>query len=168
MKKLVVPMTVLLLLGLVGCKSQTTVTQEPVDSIAEIEIAELEPIPEIKPEASYDVDLTTLSSTMVYAEVYNMMVNYHDYVGKIVKAEGIYASFLDETTDMLYCAVIIQDATACCAQGLEFVLTDDYAFPDDYPSDGEIVTVVGQFSTYTSAGAPDMEFVHLTDAEFIS
>lgn len=35
-----------------------------------------------------DVDLTKLSSSMVYAEVFNMMVQPQDYVGKQVKMAG--------------------------------------------------------------------------------
>ena len=52
-----------------------------------------------KPSQSYagkvDVDLTVLSSTMVYSEVYNML--YYDqesYYGKTVKANGIFACLL--------------------------------------------------------------------------
>ncbi len=35
-----------------------------------------------------DVDLTKLSSTMVYSEVYNMMYTPDDYIGKTVKMNG--------------------------------------------------------------------------------
>ena len=41
-----------------------------------------------------DVDLTVLSSTMVYSEVYNMLYFYpEDYYGKTVKANGIFAIY---------------------------------------------------------------------------
>ncbi len=49
------------------------------------------------------------------------MVTYPDmYIGKTVKMKGIYARFSDEATGENYNACIIQDATACCAQGIEF------------------------------------------------
>lgn len=35
-----------------------------------------------------DVDLTRLSSTMVYSEVYNMMTVPGDYIGKTIKNDG--------------------------------------------------------------------------------
>ncbi len=95
-----------------------------------------------------DVDLTTLSSTMVYSEVYNMMVAPQEYVGKTVKMDGLYSGFYDDTTKKYYFACIVQDATACCSQGIEFELTDDYKFPDDYPSDGDFITVTGVFDIY--------------------
>ena len=95
-----------------------------------------------------DVDLTALSSTMVYSEVYNMMTSPEDYIGKTVKMRGTYAVYHDEQTDKYYFACIIKDATACCAQGIEFELTDDYTYPDDYPEEGGEVCVVGAFDTY--------------------
>ncbi len=95
-----------------------------------------------------DVDLTALSSTMVYAEVYNMMVSPETYIGKTVKMKGQFAYYHDEKTDNYYFACIIQDATACCAQGIEFVLTDDYVYPDDYPGVDEEISVIGVFDTY--------------------
>lgn len=91
-----------------------------------------------------DVDLTALSSTMVYSEVYNMMSMPDDYIGKTVKMSGIFSAIHDDTTGKDYYACIIQDATACCAQGIEFILTDD----STYPEEGEIISVVGIFDTY--------------------
>ena len=95
-----------------------------------------------------DVDLTALSSTMVYSEVYNMMVMPEDYIGKTVKMEGIFSSFCDESTGKYYFACIIMDATACCSQGIEFELEGDHKYPEDYPEPGDEVCVVGTFDTY--------------------
>lgn len=95
-----------------------------------------------------DVDLTALSSTMVYSEVYNMMVSPEQYIGKTVKMDGLFAYYHDEATGNYYFACIIQDATACCAQGIEFVPTEDYVYPDDYPEVDEEICVVGSFDTY--------------------
>lgn len=99
-----------------------------------------------------DVDLTILSSTMVYSEVYNMMVSPEEYIGKTVKMDGLFAYYHDEATGNYYFACIIQDATACCAQGIEFVLTEDYTYPDDYPEVNEEICVVGVFDTYEENG----------------
>mgnify|MGYP002856058522 CR=1 FL=1 len=99
-----------------------------------------------------DVDLTTLSSTMVYSEVYNMMTTPDDYLGKNVKMAGNFAVYTDEATGKVYFACIIQDATACCAQGIEFVLAGDYRYPEDYPNVNDIITVTGTFNTYEEDG----------------
>ena len=107
-----------------------------------------EPDESVATDDDVDLDLTKLSKTMVYSEVYNIMVNPDDYIGKTIRMNGDYNTFTDTITGMQYYYCVIQDATACCAQGIEFVLTDDYKYPDDYPDEGENVTVVGRFDTY--------------------
>ena len=63
-----------------------------------------------------DIDLTKLSRTMVYSEVYNMMVAPDKYVGKIVRMRGQFALYEDAESGARYFACIIADATACCSQ----------------------------------------------------
>lgn len=111
-----------------------------------------------------DIDLTTLSATMVYSQVYNMMITPEDYVGKMVKMEGTMASYYDEAADRRYFACVIQDATACCAQGIEFELAGDMKYPDDYPSDGETICVEGVFETYKEG---ELTYVTLRKARFL-
>ena len=125
----------------------------------------------VKPErpssesVSVDVDLTTLSSTMVYSEVLNIMMSPETYVGKSVKMKGYFGYYHDENTDKYYFACMIPDATACCAQGIEFILTDDYVFPDDYPEEGNIVTVAGEFMIYEEDGST---YFTLKDSKLLS
>ena len=114
-----------------------------------------------------EVDLTVLSSTMVYSEVYNMLYFYpEDYYGKTVKANGIFAIYqmvvdgVTQPAPVAY-ACIIADATACCAEGMEFVLEGDYTYPDDYPELGAEITVIGEFQSYEENG---MTWYHLVNA----
>ena len=95
-----------------------------------------------------DIDLTQMSATMVYAEVYNIMCYPDRYIGKTIKADGEFATYLDETTGKMYYACIVKDATACCAQGLEFAPYDERKYPDDFPAEGDEVCVIGEFDTY--------------------
>ena len=114
-----------------------------------------------------DVDLTVLSSTMVYSEVYNML--YNDpahYLGKTVKARGEFSIYQLVTDGVLQSApvsyaCIISDAAACCAEGMEFVLEGDYTYPDDYPELGAEITVIGEFQSYEENG---MTWYHLVNA----
>ena len=69
-----------------------------------------------------------------------------------MKMEGSFASYHDEASGNYYFACIIMDATACCSQGMEFVLTDDYTYPDDYPEEGEDICVIGVFDIYNEDG----------------
>ena len=114
-----------------------------------------------------DVDLTVLSSTMVYSEVYNML--YNDpayYLGKTVKARGEFSICQLVTDGVLQpdpvsYACIISDAAACCAEGMEFVLEGNYTYPDDYPELGAEITVIGEFQSYEENG---MIWYHLVNA----
>ena len=99
-----------------------------------------------------DVDLTVLSSTMVYSEVFSMVNHPEDYIGKTVKMDGTFAYYHDDATGGDYFACIVQDATACCAQGIEFVLAGEYVYPEDYPAPDEAICVVGEFDTYLEGG----------------
>ncbi|MDR1753789.1 MAG: hypothetical protein LBR74_02645 [Eubacterium sp.] len=99
-----------------------------------------------------DVDLTALSGTMVYAEVYNMMVNPTDYLGKTVKLSGPYSTRYYDVTDEYYHYVIVEDATACCQQGLEFIWSGQHVFPDDYPVDQTEIEILGIFDSYEELG----------------
>lgn len=92
-----------------------------------------------------DVDLTQLSSTMVYSEVYNMLITPDNYRGKTVKMEGQFSSAASADNSKYYYAVIIADATACCQQGIEFVLADGKTPEHEI---GDEITVVGTFDTY--------------------
>lgn len=120
---------------------------EPLD---ENEITESDSGDEVTSEGSddIDVDLTAISGILVYSEVYNMMASPANYMGKKIKMEGIYAIYFDDTYSTRYDACIVQDATACCATGIEFELSDELKYPDDYPEEGEIITVEGIFDTY--------------------
>lgn len=128
--------------------TEAVTTEEVTETVAETE-EELETI--VEP-PKYDVDLTQLSSTMVYSEVYNMMVTPGDYMGKVIKMSGPFSVYTDETTGKNYFACVIQDATACCAQGIEFELGGDYVYPDNYPAVGSEITVSGTFDTYEEDG----------------
>ncbi|MCR5700957.1 MAG: hypothetical protein K6G76_02295 [Lachnospiraceae bacterium] len=90
-----------------------------------------------------DVDLTKLSSTLVYSEVYTMMCAPEQYIGKKIRMKGTTAIYHDDVDNNDYYACVIKDATACCAQGIEFQLS-----AGDYPTADSEITVSGIFSSY--------------------
>lgn len=132
--------------------AQTEATNVPVESAALTETTQA------SESAGIDIDLTALSSTMVYSEVYNMMVTPENYIGKTVKMRGQLeiAQPLDADGNpdpqRIYFSCIIADATACCAQGIEFVLAGEHKYPEDYPQPGAEITVSGTFRTYEEDG----------------
>ncbi|MCC8016681.1 MAG: hypothetical protein LIO43_04855 [Clostridiales bacterium] len=131
---------------------------------AEEEESKAETSESVQSTGSADVDITKLSSTMVYSEVYNMMYAHDDYVGKTVKMRGQFAYYEDPETKAQYFACIIADATACCSQGLEFVLAGEHTYPDDYPELGSEITVTGTFELHEEG---NFQYCQLADAEMI-
>ena len=83
-----------------------------------------------------------------------------DYIGKTIKMDGIYTFMHDDTSGMDYYACIIKDATACCAQGIEFVPGN----PEACPEEGGDVTVVGVFDVYQEG---EYMYCTLSDAEVL-
>ena len=158
MKKLFcVLLTVLTIVSLAACgakdSTDTDDTPSPGSTASQTQSAD-----------GIDVDLTKLSSTMVYSEVYNMIYTPDDYIGKTVKMKGQFAYYEDPETKAQYFACIIADATACCSQGLEFVLAGEHSYPDDYPELGSEITVTGTFELYEEGG---FQYCRLADAEMI-
>ncbi|MBP5607478.1 MAG: hypothetical protein J6X66_04315 [Lachnospiraceae bacterium] len=127
--------------------------EEPVDEKEE------EPVV-LSTTEGIDIDLTSLSSTLVYSEVYNMMYMPEEYIGKTIKMQGYFSFYRDEVSGAEYYSCIIKDATACCAQGIEFIPGN----PEAIPADGEDVTVVGVFDTYMEG---DFLYATLRDATIL-
>ncbi|MBQ8161513.1 MAG: hypothetical protein IJ083_12325 [Clostridia bacterium] len=111
-----------------------------------------------------DLDLSVLSGTVVYSQVYNLMYEPESYLGKVIKISGLYSSFEDAERGVVYHACIIPDATACCTQGIEFVWAGDHVWPDEYKEDGTGVVVTGTLAMYEEDG---YDFLHLVDSEVI-
>ena len=146
-KTICILLSVIVCFSLIGCNAtqEPDLTSENQSITKEVEII--------------DVDLTKLSSTMVYAEVYNMISFPENYLGKTVRMRGEFAYAVGE--NRFYFACIISDATACCAQGIEFILSDERLFPDEYPAIGSEITVVGIFDTYNE---DSYQYCQLIDA----
>lgn len=111
---------------------------------------------------SVDLDLTAISGTVVYSQVYDMIMDPDSYMGKTIKMKGSFSYYQDPDTQQEYFAVIIADATACCAQGIEFVWKGEHVYPRDYPPLDTEITVTGTFSTYSEG---DYMYLQLTGAD---
>ena len=111
-----------------------------------------------------DIDLTTQNADMVYAEVFAMMYYPEEYVGKKIKMDGQFAFYHDDEKDKYYYACIIQDALACCSQGIEFIPEDESMTIEDFPSTGTMICVTGVFGTYSEG---DSTFCTLKDVKIV-
>lgn len=99
--------------------------------------------------AAVDIDLTKMSSTMVYSTVFNMVNNPTNFVGKTMRMRGEYTTYhisVSDPTQIIH-ACIVRDAAGCCSQGLEFVLSNG-----NYPAGAGEITVVGTIAVQKISG----------------
>ena len=125
----------------------TDTFQEKEDMTSENEITKSEK------NGGIDFDLTEMSSDIVYATIFQLMVAPEQYEGKTFKIKGIfYATYRDSVQkNCFYC--IVQDAMVCCAQGMEFVWGDgSHIYPDESPEANAEVVVEGTLETYREDG----------------
>lgn len=92
-----------------------------------------------------DIDLAKMSGTMVYAQVYQMVMNPHKFIGKQIRMKGIFSSYFDDESKRRFYGCVIQDALACCSQGLAFELSKPRKYPKEYPAEGAEITIEGTF-----------------------
>ena len=103
----------------------------------------------VKKDGEVDYDLTVMGADMVYATVYQMMIDPKSYIGKSFKIRGNYYSSYSKDKDVYYRFCMIKDAAACCAQGLELLWADEKMNRhENCPEEDALVTVEGVFETY--------------------
>ena len=106
------------------------------------------------------LDLSGMSSTMTYAQLYNITIDPYSYEGKTLRMRGQFCSVYVEEEDTRYYACYVLDEAGCCMQGFEFV-ADDLVYPDDYPEEDAYFTVTGKIELYEKDG---QLYRHLVDA----
>ena len=114
--------------------------------------------------AEPDLDLTKFSSVMTYSSLMNILADPSAFIGKVIKLNGKFEAFHDDETGNDYFGVTVSDTSACCVTGLDFVLKDTRKYPEDYPKNGETITVSGRFEMYREG---EEVFCRLVDAEII-
>lgn len=102
-----------------------------------------------KIESKIDHDLTQVSNEMMLALLYQFVVAPEEFGGQSIRMQGAYYSGTNEQTgdEEHYC--VVNDATSCCAQGVEFVWDEvgQEALKNELVDEQEII-VTGVLETY--------------------
>lgn len=140
-------------------QGEQTVEEVPKEEPQMIENAKL-PVYDV-----IDINLSVLSADLRYAQVYDMCMNPDTYVGKVVKAQGLYSYWKNEETGAEYKTIIITDALACCAQGIEFKEVKGQKLPTPYTGQEDTteceLAATGVFGYYVEDGGI---YIELLDA----
>ena len=113
-----------------------------------------------------DIDLTNASKTIIYATVFNMVVEPDDFIGKTVRVSGNFRVFEDDYSDDRYYAIIIPDATACCETGIEFIWEGEHNYPEDYPAVEQKITITGKYNVMEFEDGVSYFYLDVSDIEF--
>lgn len=75
----------------------------------------------------YDIDFTKFNFNIASAQIFDMMVDADNYLGKTVRIKGKFYT-ADTEFGQLY-SVLYYDATACCQTGLSFIPSSKTKLP---------------------------------------
>lgn len=113
----------------------------------------------------YDIDISRMSGTMVYGQVYQMVMYPSKYLGKHIKMKGIFSSYYDEELGRRFYGCVIADALACCSQGLAFELAKPRKYPEQYPAEGDTIIVEGDFDYEKDEGGGGFPIIRNADMQ---
>ena len=151
MRKIIVTLSCILLVGCGGVKKAdvgSSTDTNNIESTAQTAGADIKS-EEPKADGQVDYDLSSMGPDMVYATIYQMMIDPKSYVGKSFKVTGNYYSSYSKENDQYYHFCMVKDAAACCAQGLELLWADENMNKhENCPDEEALVTVEGVFETY--------------------
>ncbi len=100
--------------------------------------------------SNVDYDFTSSSSTMIFAQVYELTSNPTDYVDKTFKISGTYQSQYVESLSTDIMMLSVNDEGGCCTQSIELLFKDDVKIPEN----SEKITVEGTYIEKTVADYP--------------
>ncbi|HBD68378.1 MAG TPA: hypothetical protein DC014_03795 [Treponema sp.] len=147
MKVLVKVSVFLLVFVLCSCSKKAVEVPQVGEPVA---LQSVEVSPSVKELPAVDIDLTRMNANMVYAEVFNMLIEPDYYEGKSVRMNGLmYIPEQIEGSPRYAC--IVQDATACCSAGLGFSFANESDLPS-IPKDGDFITVRGTYTCIEEDG----------------
>ncbi len=99
-----------------------------------------------------DYDLTKMNGLMAYSFIFEVLINPEEYRGDVIKANGFFYRGLSEFTGRKFNYVMVGDDTACCWQGLEFLIDGVENIDENYPEQNVDIEVTGELKSYDAAG----------------
>ena len=103
-------------------------------------------------ESDVDIDLSSLSQTLVQAEYQRIVANADANIGKTILLSGTYQTFIVDDAGNYAHFIIVVQGDECCQLGFEFKREGDYSFPDDYPEQNAVIKIKGVLDTHERFG----------------
>ena len=110
------------------------------------------------------LDLRDFSDTMAYSQLLNIIKDPTDYLGDRIILTGVFTAPFNGFSHEYNYTITIQDNTQCCAQGIEFMPKKKMDYPDDFPGEGEMLSISGILTMFEEG---KHGYVYIADAELI-
>ena len=148
----------LIMLCLSGCSKTKVENPNPEDavptgqSISNYIDSAPENKSESKPAASdgIDYDFTDMNFNILNAMNFEMAVDPEKFYGKVMKMRGQFFTVVEPESGQRFYYCVIYDPTACCQTGLDFMMTGDKVYPDDFPPEETYIEIQGPFKDFSN------------------
>lgn len=154
-------------------KNNSRQNLNPNDYVDEFELPEVKSnTDEVFDGEKLSLDLTKMSATMVYAEVFNMLIMPDQYDGKLIKVRGNFSRFVPNGKTEEVTTVVVSDALACCQQGLEFKITpgsplENQLKNQSLPEPDSEIEIIGRFVLSQTEEGFDYFYLDLKNLESV-
>lgn len=81
-----------------------------------------------------DINLVGLSYPIVYAQVYDLILEPEKNLGKTLSIQGSYFNIEFTATNQVTHLILVTDSAGCCELALEFTVSGNPSWPADFPS----------------------------------
>ena len=104
------------------------------------------------PDTEAIIDIAAMGGTMAGATILNMLDEPGRYLGKTVRVAGIYQPVYWDEGDRYFHDIVVESQAGCCPKFIEFILSGDKIYPDDYPEEGTMIEIIGIYLSYELDG----------------
>ena len=100
---------------------------------------------------------------MIYSQIFNMLIMPEEYVDKTIKVKGAFEIYPNENGEIDFFTLTVMDATACCKEGIDFIWAGNHTYPNDYPKEGQEITITGTYRVATLDGDISYSYLEVTE-----
>ena len=158
MKRFILLFLMMMTLTLFSCSKTKTVSIKAEVSQSDLEALSTDNV-------KIDIDMTKMSVTMIYSQIFNMLIMPEEYENKTIKVSGAFEVYPNEEGEIDCFTLTVMDATACCKEGLDFIWLGDHSYPADYPKQGDEITITGKYKTFENEDGITRSYLYVSKLE---
>ena len=156
MKRLLPFFLIIMMISLFSCRKAKPLVVNVDTSKADLEALSAN-------SSKIDIDMTKMSVTMIYSQIFNMLIMPEEYENKMIKVKGAFEIYPNEQGEIDCFTLTVMDATACCKEGLDFIWLGDHSYPEDYPKQGDEITITGQYKSFENEEGITRSYLYVSE-----